>query len=346
MTDMVKRADTLPTMGLMPTNFDEAWRFAKMIQVSGMATKGDTQETVMTKIIMGAEVGLSPMQAIQNIAVINGRPSVWGDAMVAIVQAHPQYAGHREWFSDKGTIAHCEITRQGQASYTVSYSVDDAKKAGLWGKQGPWSQYPKRMLQQRARSWAFRDKFADALRGISQAEEQQDVIDVTPVHAPVMSEAIPEFDEVVEVVEVDDATASTATPAQGLADRAAEVEEPESLAGGSPSEVSASSEAVSQPPDEAEGAAFTDQPPELSEELYEAIEAKTNPLNVVYEKSCAALGDLPANGHGLLNLYRRNGKAWAAECETDSTLRMLGEMRRAFWAAAADYGYPQPEPKR
>ena len=57
------------------------------------------------------------------------------------------------------------------------------KKAGLWGKAGPWSQYPKRMLQMRARSFALRDKFADALSGLLMAEEVQDystTVDVTP----------------------------------------------------------------------------------------------------------------------------------------------------------------------
>ncbi len=62
-------------------------------------------------------------------------------------------------------------------------SKEDAKKAGLWGKAGPWSQYPKRMLQMRARSFALRDKFADALSGLIMAEEAQDyttISDVTP----------------------------------------------------------------------------------------------------------------------------------------------------------------------
>src|SRR3546814_17968193 len=52
--------------------------------------------------------------------------------------------------------------------------MDDAKKAGRAGKQGPWSQYPQRMLQMRARAWAMRDGFADVLKGIGIAEEVRD----------------------------------------------------------------------------------------------------------------------------------------------------------------------------
>jgi hypothetical protein len=65
-----------------------------------------------------------------------------------------------------------------------TFSQDDAKTAGLWGKQGPWSQYPKRMLQLRARGFALRDAFPDALRGIHSADESRDmVIDVSPVES-------------------------------------------------------------------------------------------------------------------------------------------------------------------
>jgi hypothetical protein len=52
--------------------------------------------------------------------------------------------------------------------------MDDAKAAGLLGKQGPWSQYPKRMRQMRARGFALRDVFPDVLKGMPVAEEVMD----------------------------------------------------------------------------------------------------------------------------------------------------------------------------
>ena len=59
------------------------------------------------------------------------------------------------------------------------FTVEDAKKAGLWGKQGPWQTAPTRMLKLRARAFALRDTFADALRGLQSAEEQRDVVETT-----------------------------------------------------------------------------------------------------------------------------------------------------------------------
>lgn len=84
-------------------------------------------------------------------------------------------------------IATCRAKRKDQAEEVRTFSVDDAKLAGLWGKQGPWKQYPKRMLQLRARGFAIRDAFADVLKGMASAEEQEDIVrvekDITPEKA-------------------------------------------------------------------------------------------------------------------------------------------------------------------
>jgi hypothetical protein len=68
----------------------------------------------------------------------------------------------------------------------VQFSVTDAKKAQLWGKGGPWSQYARRMLQMRARGFALRDAFPDVLRGLITAEEAQDYPTPEPVREPVV----------------------------------------------------------------------------------------------------------------------------------------------------------------
>ncbi len=149
--------------------------FAKLISDSDLAPKdfkGKPGNTLIA-IQMGLEVGLAPMQAIQNIAVINGRPCVWGDAMLAIVQNSGKLEYIKEW--TEGTVAYCETKRKGYPeSHTTTFSDDDAKKAGLLGKQGPWQTAPARMRQMRARAFNLRDQFADILRGLNSSEEVQD----------------------------------------------------------------------------------------------------------------------------------------------------------------------------
>ena len=105
----------------------------------------------------GAELGLGPMQSLQCIAVINGRPTIWGDAALALVQSSAVCEFISEAVEGDGDqmVATCIAKRRGYpAPSAIKFSVADAKRAGLWGKSGPWTQYPKRMLQLRARGFA------------------------------------------------------------------------------------------------------------------------------------------------------------------------------------------------
>ena len=159
---------------LAPKDLDEAMRFADMLASSSIVPKDYIGKpgNCLVAIQWGMELGLQPMQAMQSIAVINGRPSLWGDAMLALVKAHPAF----EWIKEEcdGSVATCTIKRRGEPEVMQSFSMEEAKRAGLTGKQGPWTQYPKRMLQMRARGFALRDAFPDALRGVVSAEEARD----------------------------------------------------------------------------------------------------------------------------------------------------------------------------
>lgn len=167
---------------LTPQNMTEAMDFAKMLAQSGMVPsnfKGKPQDCLVA-MQWGFEVGLQPMQALQNIAVINGKPSIWGDAALALVRSHPDCKGVEEKLEGEGDEmrAVCTVMRaHGEMiEKTIRYfSVANAKTARLWGKQGPWTQYPERMLAQRARGFALRDAFPDALKGIITREEAEDI---------------------------------------------------------------------------------------------------------------------------------------------------------------------------
>jgi hypothetical protein len=168
-----------------PVNLTEAIALSKLIANSELAPKDfkGKPANVLIAMQMGAEVGLAPMASLQNIAVINGRPSLWGDAALGVVQVHPEYEWHKEWMEGQGNarVAMFEIKRKGQEPYRTKFSVAMAIEAKLWQKRGregqdtPWITHPERMLQMRARGFGLRDKFADALRGLSIAEEAMDI---------------------------------------------------------------------------------------------------------------------------------------------------------------------------
>lgn len=164
--------------GLQLTSYDEMKRFATDVANSGLAPRDlKSPEAILIAMQHGMELGLSPAQAIQSIAVINGRPSIWGDAALALVKAHPECDDVIESFEkdgEEGVTAVCEILRRGKQPVKRKFTKAMATKAGLWTKVGPWQQYPTRMLQMRARSWAMRDAFPDALKGVGVAEEVRD----------------------------------------------------------------------------------------------------------------------------------------------------------------------------
>lgn len=117
----------------------------------------------------GKDLGLAPLQATQNIAVINGRPALWGDAVPALVIASKQCEYINMTLENQTAI--CKVKRIGQPEHISTFSMQQAKVAGLLEKQGPWKQYPDRMLQNRARAFALRDVFPDVLKGLYTAEE-------------------------------------------------------------------------------------------------------------------------------------------------------------------------------
>jgi len=172
---------------LNPANLAEALEMAGVLCKSNLIPKDfqGNPGNVLVAIQWGMELGLAPMQSLQSIAVINGRPSLWGDAVIALCKSHPVCEWIRESFDDDSTAV-CIAKRKGDPEPVERrFSMDDAKKAGLIGKAGPWTQYPRRMLQMRARSWCLRDAFPDLLRGMAVAEEEQDSVVATVVAPPI-----------------------------------------------------------------------------------------------------------------------------------------------------------------
>jgi hypothetical protein len=159
-----------------PTTFDSACNLAKLLANSDLVPKDfrNKWENCFVAMQWGNELGLSPLQAVQNIAVINGRPSLWGDAAIALVRASPvcEYVREHEGDATRGV---CRVKRRGDPMEQVrTFTIEEAKAAGLLSKDSPWKYYPKRMLQMRARAFALRDVFPDVLKGISIAEEVAD----------------------------------------------------------------------------------------------------------------------------------------------------------------------------
>lgn len=190
----VKAASKSPiqfgAQGVQLASIEDAFRFAKAICESGFAPKGmEKPESILVAIQLGAELGLTPMAALQNTAVINGRPAIYGDAALALVRSSGLLVSYKEEIVGEGATDsfgfRVTAVRKGDQTTVETFTVGDAKRAKLWAKAGPWTDYPQRMLRFRARGYALRDLFGDVLKGLRTVEEARDIpsepINVTPL---------------------------------------------------------------------------------------------------------------------------------------------------------------------
>ena len=166
---------------LIPTDVDQALRISEMFAKSDLVPDNykNKPANIFLAVSAGASLGLAPFQAMQNIAVINGKPSIWGDALLAMVRNDKRCLSVKETIEGEGTArtATCSVSRLAPNGETEvissSFSMGNAQKAGLLNKK-PWQSYPDRMLQMRARGFALRDAFADVIGGLITTEEAQD----------------------------------------------------------------------------------------------------------------------------------------------------------------------------
>lgn len=163
-------------------SLEKLWRLANIMSKSGLVPKEMASSVEKTFVAMacGLELGLKVMTSLQNIYIVNNRPTIFGDATLALC------SDQIEWivedftgtpFEDEFTAV-CTVKVRGKEKPTMrSFSVGDAKTAKLWGKRGkegqdtPWVTYPKRMLQMKARNFALRDACPGALKGIAIFED-------------------------------------------------------------------------------------------------------------------------------------------------------------------------------
>lgn len=176
---------------LVSTSLSESTRIAKALLETGCIP---VQYKSVAQVLMGQQflrqLGLPDIACLPNLAIIRGSYSLWGQGPKAVCQAEIEDFEEMWFDKDYNSIsfanknlnaevygALCRIKRKGIPTTTErTFTVDDARTAELWGKDGPWKQHPRRMLQMRTRGWVLKDAFPDKLMGISIAEYDHDVM--------------------------------------------------------------------------------------------------------------------------------------------------------------------------
>lgn len=163
-----------------PKSFDEAYNIAKTLAKSHLVPSNfkNNPDDVIVAMMWSANLGVPFVQGLQGIGIINGRATIWGDLALAVCRNTGKLEYIKEFFEGEGRdlAAVCQVKRTDEANiHEWKFSMIDATTAGLVNKQGPWKSYPKRMLQLRARGFALRDAFAEALMGMITREEAEDM---------------------------------------------------------------------------------------------------------------------------------------------------------------------------
>lgn len=184
--------------------YESMWKVAQRVHQTPFVPKSmmGKPEHVLACVLYGNELGLGPMQALNSIHVIEGRAAASPELMRALVAK----AGHRidvtENTNEACTMKGSRVDTGAEA--TVRWSLEDAKNAGLQGKDN-WRKYPRAMLVARATSELCRLLFPDVIAGLSYTPEEVEsfssVTTVTPLQNEKLDSPAPTpSDDIVDAV--------------------------------------------------------------------------------------------------------------------------------------------------
>ena len=144
---------------LSKENFEHYFRIANMMAKSDMVPKGykDKPQDVLIALEMGRQLNLAPLQAIQNIAVINGKPALYGDAVLAVCSGHPDFEDISETpmkDKDQKTIGYtCAVKRETSVNcHTFFYNRASTSGRLVGETRARGLLYPEKLIKMRART--------------------------------------------------------------------------------------------------------------------------------------------------------------------------------------------------
>ena len=169
-----------------PTSLSEALHVSQVLVASRLLPRAiQTPEAAFAVIATGRELGLSAMQALRAIHIVEGKPTLSADLMVALVKRSPECSFFR-MVESTGERATYETQRRGEPSPTrLSFTMDEARASGAASKDN-WRKYAAAMLRARASSGLARAVYPDLVLGVYDPDEL-DVRDVTPPSAVTVS---------------------------------------------------------------------------------------------------------------------------------------------------------------
>lgn len=150
--------------------FDRLWRIGKALAMSGTFKDVNQAEQAFAKILMGRDLGLTPIQSLMSLDVVKGNLQMRAVLMASFVRKSESY-DYKKIEHDEN---HCKIeffekskrTGDWESAGISEYSIEDAKKQGVFKKDGAWTTVPRNMVFARAMSNGCRWYCPDVLGGM------------------------------------------------------------------------------------------------------------------------------------------------------------------------------------
>jgi hypothetical protein len=166
-----------------------------------------TPDQAMALMLVAQAENLHPAKAIQEYHIINGKPTLKADAMLARFQAA---GGKVEWVEYTDTKVVGKFSHQSGGSVTVEWTVEMGRKAGLLGNP-TWTKYPRQMLRSRCIAEGIRTVFPGVIVGSYSEEEGEDMTIATAPRQAAPPPAPEPVEVVIDVEELKERIALTAT---------------------------------------------------------------------------------------------------------------------------------------
>lgn len=178
---------TTASTAFEPASIDDALRMAEVLCASGLMPKGvNRPEAAFFLIATGRELGLTALQSIRALHIIEGKPSMSADLMAALVKRSAQCEAFRIVKSTAQTATYATV-RRGEGETVMSFTIEDAATAGLAGK-GTWQKYPAAMLRARCAAALARAVYPDVLLSVYETDELSDAAEAPRYEVTVQPE--------------------------------------------------------------------------------------------------------------------------------------------------------------
>jgi hypothetical protein len=157
--------------GIQIATMADAIAWADSVIRSGFAPRGFNKASqVIVAAQTGHELGLGPAASLRALYVApSGKPTLYAESAHALVAKSGQLEDWKQEITGTGDdlSATYHVKRKGMAWKSATFSVADARRAGLVKSESGWSKYPERMVLARAKAFAYHDVFPDVLLGVA-----------------------------------------------------------------------------------------------------------------------------------------------------------------------------------